>query len=167
MGYNWTRSDNTYVKRGNDCNEYFQNTQERFRSITSSYYKGSHIFLVIFDISDYESFESVTDHLTEIEQFANERLLFCKMLIGNKLDLEHKRSVNMEDAKQIAKEFGINYMEVSAKSGLNIDAMFRMAASTAVLKKREMERLVASKASVGGKFTRSSEEKPSCCCIVL
>merc|ERR1712113_40199 len=100
----------------------------------------------------------VSDHLMQIEEFANEKLLFCKMLIGNKMDLAHKRNVDTHQAMQIAQQFDVEYMEVSAKTGQNIDDMFKKAASCAVLKKRKMEQMMAEKMAAERKHSHRSAD---------
>ena len=59
---------------------------ERFKTITSSYYKGAHGIFVIYDITDYKSFLAIQNWMTEIEKHANDRVKL--ILVGNKSDLE-------------------------------------------------------------------------------
>ena len=63
--------------------------QERFKNITASYYRGGNGVLVVYDITDRESFENLNSWLIEIEKNANKNVY--KLLIGNKCDLEEKR----------------------------------------------------------------------------
>merc|ERR1712196_737176 len=59
--------------------------QERFRTITSSYYRGAHGIIVVYDITDEDSFTAVARWITEIERFAGQDV--NKMMVGNKADL--------------------------------------------------------------------------------
>ena len=96
--------------------------QERFKTITTSYYKGAHAILVVFDITDRDSFDHVRNWMADIDKFAKEGVL--RILVGNKCDLAHSRQVSMEEAKEIANKYGIKYIETSAKDTINIDDLF-------------------------------------------
>ena len=96
--------------------------QERFKTITTSYYKGAHAILIVFDITDRDSFDHVRNWMADIDKFAKEGVL--RILVGNKCDLADKRQVTMEEAKEIANKYGIKYIETSAKDTINIDDLF-------------------------------------------
>ena len=71
--------------------------QERFRTITSSYYRGAHGIIIVYDITDRESFDNVKQWLNEIDRYACENV--NKLLVGNKSDMDSKRQVETEEAK--------------------------------------------------------------------
>lgn len=71
--------------------------QERFRTITSSYYRGAHGIIVVYDCSDAESFNNLKQWLEEIDRYACENV--NKLLVGNKCDLTTKKVVDYETAK--------------------------------------------------------------------
>lgn len=71
--------------------------QERFRTITSSYYRGAHGIIVVYDTTDLESFNNVKQWLHEIDRYASENV--NKLLVGNKSDLTSKRAVSFDQAK--------------------------------------------------------------------
>ena len=96
--------------------------QERFRTITTSYYKGAHAILIVFDITDRESFEHVRNWMADIDKFAKEGVL--RILVGNKCDLETSRQVRKEEGNEIANKYGIKYIETSAKETTNIEDLF-------------------------------------------
>ena len=96
--------------------------QERFRTIISSYYKGAQGILLVFDVTEKESFESLNNWLIEIEKNANKNVI--KILIGNKNDLEDKRVISFSQAKDFADSNGLKYVETSAKTNNNVTEAF-------------------------------------------
>lgn len=69
--------------------------QERFKTITSSYYKGAHGIILVYDITDRQSFKDIENWLAEVDKFGNENVV--KLLVGNKSDLENNRAVKTEE----------------------------------------------------------------------
>ncbi|OHT15521.1 Ras-related protein RABD1 [Tritrichomonas foetus] len=96
--------------------------QERFQSITANYYHGSHAIAVVYDITNRQSFENVRKWLTEVDKLANP--LVCKLIVGNKADLEDKRVVSRSEGQNLADGFGIPFIETSAKTAYNVKDMF-------------------------------------------
>mmetsp|Transcript_41419 Transcript_41419/g.68163 ORF Transcript_41419/g.68163 Transcript_41419/m.68163 type:complete len:206 (+) Transcript_41419:186-803(+) len=96
--------------------------QERFRTITSSYYRGAHGIIIVYDITDKESFDNVRQWLFEIDRYASENV--CKLLVGNKSDLSNKRAVEYDVAKAFADELTIPFLETSAKNATNVEQAF-------------------------------------------
>mmetsp|Transcript_86637 Transcript_86637/g.106312 ORF Transcript_86637/g.106312 Transcript_86637/m.106312 type:complete len:208 (-) Transcript_86637:179-802(-) len=96
--------------------------QERFRTITSSYYRGAHGIIIVYDITDKESFDNVRQWLFEIDRYASENV--CKLLVGNKSDLKNKRAVEYDAAKAFADELNIPFLETSAKNATNVEQAF-------------------------------------------
>uniref|UniRef100_H3CFY0 RAB1A, member RAS oncogene family a n=1 Tax=Tetraodon nigroviridis TaxID=99883 RepID=H3CFY0_TETNG len=92
--------------------------QERFRTITSSYYRGAHGIIVVYDVTDQESFNNVKQWLQEIDRYASENV--NKLLVGNKCDLTTKKVVDYTTAKSFADNLGIPFLETSAKSSTNV-----------------------------------------------
>lgn len=108
--------------------------QESFLSITRSYYRGAVAALLLYDITNRESFESLGRWLNEARNNANRNI--CIMLVGNKTDLEGQRQVSEAEAKAFAEENQMLWMEASAKTGHNVDNCFLELAKT-VLEKLE------------------------------
>ena len=73
--------------------------EERFRTITTSYYKGAQAIIVVFDITDRDSFEHVKNWMADVDKFAKEGVL--RILCGNKCDLEHQRKISKEEGKEL------------------------------------------------------------------
>ncbi len=96
--------------------------QERFRTITSSYYRGAHGIIVVYDVTDPESFNNVKQWLQEIDRYATEGV--NKLLVGNKSDMSDKKAVEYTVAKEFADGLGIPFLETSAKSATNVEQAF-------------------------------------------
>ncbi|XP_020592598.1 ras-related protein RIC1 [Phalaenopsis equestris] len=96
--------------------------QERFRTITSSYYRGAHGIIVVYDVTDQESFNNVKQWLNEIDRYATDSV--NKLLVGNKCDLTDERVVAYEAGKALADEVGIPFLETSAKDATNVEQAF-------------------------------------------
>lgn len=95
--------------------------QERFRTITSTYYRGTHGVIVVYDVTNGESFANVKRWLHEIEQNCD---VVNKVLVGNKNDEPERKVVLTEDAKRFASTMQIELFETSAKDNLNVEEMF-------------------------------------------
>jgi len=96
--------------------------QERFRTITTAYYRGAMGILLVYDVTDEKSFANIRNWIRNIEQHASESV--NKMLIGNKCDMSDKRVVDSERGKALADEYGIKFLETSAKSSINVEDAF-------------------------------------------
>lgn len=96
--------------------------QERFTTITSSYYRGAHGIIVVYDVTDQESFNNVKQWLQEIDRYASENV--NKLLVGNKCDLTTKKVVDYTTAKEYADQLGIPFLETSAKNATNVEQAF-------------------------------------------
>ena len=96
--------------------------QERFHSITSNYYHGSNAIIVVYDISNRDSFENLKKWIEDVEHYASSRV--CKIIVGNKSDLEDKRAVSTDEGQDFAKALGVPFMETSAKTSYNINELF-------------------------------------------
>uniref|UniRef100_A0A671R2E0 Vascular endothelial zinc finger 1-like n=1 Tax=Sinocyclocheilus anshuiensis TaxID=1608454 RepID=A0A671R2E0_9TELE len=101
--------------------------QERFRTITSSYYRGAHGIIIVYDVTEQESFNNVKQWLEEIDRYACENV--SKLLVGNKSDLASKKVVDFTTAKEFAESLKIPFLETSAKNANNVEKAFLTMAS--------------------------------------
>ena len=95
---------------------------ERFRTITTSYYRGAHAIIMVFDITKKETFDHIINWMADIDKFAKQGVL--RILVGNKCDLENQREVNKDEGLAFADKYGIQYFETSAKETINIESLF-------------------------------------------
>jgi Ras-related protein Rab-8A len=100
--------------------------QERFRTITAAYYRGGHGVVLVYDVTDQNSFSHIKIWMKGIEQHASQGV--NKILVGNKADMDDKRVVSTEQGQELAEKYGIKFYETSAKTGQNVDDMFLLLA---------------------------------------
>ena len=93
--------------------------QEKYKGLIPSYVRNSSIVFVIYDVSIKTSFDNVPTWINFIRTIENTTLVLC----GNKIDL-NEREVKKEDGEALAQKEGIQFFEVSAKTGDNIKNMF-------------------------------------------
>ena len=96
--------------------------EEKYRSIAQNFLRNAQGLLIVFDITNINSFAKVKDWIKDAEEY-NENLKI--ILIGNKLDLENKRKVEKDIAINFANKIGLKYIETSAKNGKNIGETFK------------------------------------------
>ena len=101
--------------------------QERFRTLTSSYFRETDVIMVVFDLTVAESWKNVTTWIDESTKYANDDALI--FLVGNKIDLVEEeadaRLVSSDDVQKYIENRGLaGYLETSAKSGKNVDELF-------------------------------------------
>ena len=138
--------------------------QERFKNIISSYYRGAHGILLLYDVTDKDSFKNLSNWLIEIEKNASKNVV--KILIGNKCDLEDKRVITYNQGKEFADTYGLKFIETSAKKNLNVNEAFQtigkelMASNTdnKINKQKENKKISVAKAQ-----DLNIQKKGGCC----
>ena len=95
---------------------------ERYKSITSAYYRGAKGVIICYDITRKNSFDNVDKWLDDFKSKADEDAVI--LLIGNKNDLNHIREVDKEEAALKAQKYNIGFMETSAKENDNVQKAF-------------------------------------------
>ncbi|XP_018971139.1 ras-related protein Rab-6A-like isoform X2 [Cyprinus carpio] len=101
--------------------------QERFRSLIPSYIRDSTIAVVVYDITNLNSFQQTSKWIDDVRTERGSDVII--MLVGNKTDLADKRQVSVEAAEKKARELGVMYIETSAKAGYNVKQLFRRVAA--------------------------------------
>ena len=96
--------------------------QERFRTVVSTYFRGAHGILLLYDVTNKDSFKNLENWLIEIEKNSNQKVL--KILIGNKCDLTEDREITTEEGQTFANRNGMEFMETSAKMNTNVSEAF-------------------------------------------
>jgi len=96
--------------------------QERFRTITTAYYRGAMGILLVYDITDEQSFANIRNWMRQIQQHASDSV--NKVLLGNKCDMVEKRKVETSRGNSLAEEYGVKFFETSAKSNIQVEQAF-------------------------------------------
>eukprot|EP01025_Chloroclados_australasicus_P025609 TRINITY_DN2555_c0_g1_i1.p2 TRINITY_DN2555_c0_g1~~TRINITY_DN2555_c0_g1_i1.p2 ORF type:complete len:211 (-),score=20.27 TRINITY_DN2555_c0_g1_i1:364-996(-) len=101
--------------------------QERFRSLIPSYIRDSSVAVVVYDVTNRQSFLNTTRWIEEVRTERGSDVII--VLVGNKTDLVDKRQVTIEEGDAKARELNVMFIETSAKAGFNIKALFRKIAA--------------------------------------
>eukprot|EP00188_Purpureofilum_apyrenoidigerum_P004106 Plantae.Rhodophyta-Purpureofilum_apyrenoidigerum.ctg4491.p1 GENE.Plantae.Rhodophyta-Purpureofilum_apyrenoidigerum.ctg4491~~Plantae.Rhodophyta-Purpureofilum_apyrenoidigerum.ctg4491.p1 ORF type:complete len:209 (+),score=49.61 Plantae.Rhodophyta-Purpureofilum_apyrenoidigerum.ctg4491:242-868(+) len=96
--------------------------QERFRTIAAAYYRGAHGIIIVYDVTNQQSFDNVEMWLSEVNKYGSGEV--NKLLVGNKSDLKSKRVVDTEKGKEFAESNGMKFLETSAKTAENVEEAF-------------------------------------------
>ncbi|WAR00463.1 RAB30-like protein [Mya arenaria] len=96
--------------------------QEKFRSITQSYYRAAHGLILVYDVCSQNTFDALPQWMTDVEAFANQKVL--SYLVGNKTDRMDAREVPTHIGRQFADRYEMNFLETSAKEADNVDKLF-------------------------------------------
>ena len=127
--------------------------QEVFRAIAANYLKKADGVILVFDVTQKETFQLVDRWIEELEQNNNINNI-GKILLGNKIDLVDKRVINKEEGHNLAKTINCKYMEVSAKTGENITEALDEIAKLTYEKYKS-----SSRANVNNSFSIKRKEK--------
>jgi len=95
--------------------------EDRMKTMTYSYYRGCHVILIVYDVTEQKSFQNVTTWVECVDKFAKSNVL--RILVGNKTDLEDKRVISTEEGKKLAESNGLKFYEISA---LKITGLYEM-----------------------------------------
>jgi len=136
--------------------------QERFRTITTAYYRGAMGILLVYDVSDEQSFTNVRNWMRQIDQNAAENV--TRILIGNKCDVDpSERKISPEQGKALASEYGIKFFETSAKMNTNVDESFMSIAKDIVERLKENPDHYGSSGGTIFVNDKKKDNKAGCC----
>ena len=96
--------------------------QENFRSITRAYYKNSVCALVVYDITNRDSFNNIANWVEDCKNQSPKTIFM--VLVGNKSDLSDKRVISIDEGRELAEKYNMIFFETSAKTGDNVDLIF-------------------------------------------
>jgi len=97
--------------------------QERFRTITSSYYRGAQGVILVYDVSNRESFDALPRWYSELETYVSDAVV--KIVVGNKVDKEFSRQVSTSEGEGFARRMNSLFIETSAKTAVGVTEAFK------------------------------------------
>lgn len=107
--------------------------QERFRTITHSYYRGAHGIILVYDVTNAETFDNIASWMNDVHKFSVEGAPL--VLVANKTDLVGKRVVPREAGEQLAEKLQCKYYETSARENVAVDEAFNFIVDTCVTRR--------------------------------
>lgn len=131
--------------------------QERFRTITTAYYRGAMGIVLVYDVTDSNTFENIRKWFSTVNQHANDDAQL--MLVGNKADEDGIRTVTKQQGEALANELNIPFIEASAKTNENVDEIFFQLA-TLIQEKNHSDQLNENKNSLNVAQTGTTK---GCC----
>eukprot|EP00826_Nyctotherus_ovalis_P040681 TRINITY_DN4030_c0_g1_i1.p1 TRINITY_DN4030_c0_g1~~TRINITY_DN4030_c0_g1_i1.p1 ORF type:complete len:202 (-),score=47.44 TRINITY_DN4030_c0_g1_i1:69-674(-) len=131
--------------------------QERYRTVTKSYFSRAMGVVLVYDCANEQSFFDVRNWVKQLENHAREDIVM--VLVGNKCDLVERR-VNGDEGKKLADEFGMEFVETSAKLDINVDKAFRLAAEQ-IANRKTVVRLDRNVSTIASENTKP--KNLSCC----
>ena len=129
--------------------------EDRMKTMTYSYYRGCHVILIVYDVTEQKSFQNVTTWVECVDKFAKSNVL--RILVGNKTDLEEKRVISTEEGKKLAEANGLKFYEISA---LKITGLYEMFEDIA----KEYVEIYEQKAYKNFQLKREENKKKKRCC---
>ncbi|RKP40355.1 P-loop containing nucleoside triphosphate hydrolase protein [Dimargaris cristalligena] len=93
--------------------------QEKFRTLTSSCYRGVHGVILVYDVSRRDTFEHLDQWLNELNTYCSDQEV-VKMIVGNKIDMESERMVSRQEGADYARRTQSMFIECSAKTRVGV-----------------------------------------------
>jgi Ras-related protein Rab-1A len=105
--------------------------QDHLQNIRANYFGGARGVVFVYDITRHDTFDELKKWKIEVEQHLSD---YCSIIVANKMDLEDQREVSSQDGEELAQDFDGVFLETSAKTGENIDEVFKSIALLAIKK---------------------------------
>ena len=150
--------------------------EERYKSLTQNYFRNAEGVLLVFDVTNTDSFNNLKDWISSIKLNMEGNNIFIPIvIIGNKLDMEDQREITKEQAEQFVSENKYKYFETSAKTGEGIDKSIRELASQILKQDGQMDDQKAARATsrqlkkedITTNNNNNDENKKGGCCIIM
>ena len=139
--------------------------QERFRAITPNILRNAEGIVLVYDVTNTESFENLKFWINSIKTNFGENIGVLPIItIGNKIDMEDMREINKDEAKKFAKENNYKYFETSAKTGEGVDEAFIEIVNQVISKSDTEEEKKEENNSMKLEKTKGDNQKKKGCC---
>jgi small GTP-binding protein len=135
--------------------------QERFRSIGKAYYRNAIGVIVVYDLTERQSFDELGQWIADIHTLCDANAVI--QLIGNKTDLAADRVVSLKEAEDFANRHRIQYIETSARIGANVRETFTQVATAILAKKGDLPNVDDEETAFLGSIGGEETQKKSCC----
>jgi len=137
--------------------------QERFHSLAPMYYRGAQAAIIVFDITNRNSFEKAKDWVKELQQQGDPNVVVA--LVGNKVDMENQRKVMQEEATNYSNENSLFYVETSAKTAVGVSDLFMKIA-------RQLPKVQKAREVIKGPILKDDGQKKKeggndGCCVII
>ena len=135
--------------------------QERYKVVAKNYFNSSDGFVILYDITNKESFQNVTSWISQINDIASKAVKF--ILFGNKNDLEESRIVKKNEGENMAKKYSMLFYETSAKTGENINEGFDFLVNEILKEDGRLSKLSKKSDAVDLTSSKKGNSKRGCC----
>ena len=138
--------------------------QERYKALTPSYLRGADGVILVFDVTNSETFDNLKFWLDSLKNNLGENNSFLPVVInGNKIDIDD-RDISKDDANKFAQENNYKYFETSAKSGVGVDELFREIVNQILENKEKTDEVKEERKSIKINENKGNNQKKKGCC---
>jgi small GTP-binding protein len=135
--------------------------QERFKSISKAYFRNAAGAILVYDMTDDSTFDALDDWLHGLQQLCSPNAFI--ILVGNKADLEEQRKVGIQQALNFAERHKLEYLETSARLGVNVTEVFTRVAFAVAKKVNSDQRVSLENDVIVNELLKESKAKIECC----
>ncbi|XP_068390477.1 ras-related protein Ral-B isoform X3 [Eschrichtius robustus] len=135
--------------------------QEDYAAIRDNYFRSGEGFLLVFSITEHESFTATAEFREQILRVKAEEDKVPLLVAGNKSDLQERRQVPLEEARAKAEEWGVQYVETSAKTRANVDKVF-----FDLMREIRAKKMSENKDKNGKKSSKNKKSFKERCCLL-
>ncbi len=138
--------------------------QERYKALTPSYLRGADGVVLVFDVTNSETFDNLKFWLDSLKNNLGENNSFLPVVInGNKIDIDD-RDISKDDANKFAQENNYKYFETSAKSGVGVNELFREIVNQILENKEKTDEVKEERKSIKINENKGNNQKKKGCC---
>lgn len=138
--------------------------QERFRTITTAYYRGAQAIIIVYDVTNKQSFSHLAYWVTQVqESTSNNPNRPIIVIVGNKADLAEQRTVGDMEARRFAESQGCLFAETSACTGRGVGAVFEELAELMFARQQDEQDQPPAAVDLTTTASEENDNKKSCC----